>query len=185
MKRLPKTLLPALLISTLLTGTAAASTRYVNSKNGLMVRNKPDEEAETITILSYGTKVQLLDDWKHGGWYRIKYEDGDAFISADYTQKTDPLDDMTYMGAWRITAYAYTGSPCANGNYPEAGYTIACNSLPFGTEVYIEGVGFRTVEDRGPEWLGSEWLDIYMCDTNTCVQWGDQYREVYIVEEEP
>ena len=183
MKRLPKTLLPALLISTLLTGTAAASTRYVNSKNGLMVRNKPDEEAETITILSYGTKVQLLDDWKYGRWYRIKYEDGDAFISADYTQKTDPLDDMTYMGTWRITAYAYTGSPCANGNFPQTDYTIACNSLPFGTEVYIDGVGFRTVEDRGPAWLGSEWLDIYMGDTNQCIQWGDQYRDVYIVPE--
>ena len=90
---------------------------------------------------------------------------------------------MTYTGTWRITAYAATGNPCANGNYPQTGYTIACNSLPFGTEVYIDGVGFRTVEDRGPEWLGSEWLDIYMGEVEPCVQWGDQYRDVYVVAE--
>ena len=82
------------------------------------------------------------------------------------TEKREPL------GTWRITAYAYTGSPCANGNFPTAGYTIAHNSLPFGTEVYIEGVGYRTVEDRGPEWLGSEWCDLYLGDTDSCIQWG-------------
>ena len=86
------------------------------------------------------------------------------------------------LGTWRITAYAYTGSPCANGNYPSVDYTIAHNSLPFGTEVYIEGVGYRTVEDRGPEWLGSEWCDLYLGDTDSCIQWGDQYHEVYLVE---
>ena len=90
---------------------------------------------------------------------------------------------MAYMGTWRVTAYAYTGNPCANGNYPETGYTIAHNSLPFGTKVFIEGVGFRTVEDRGPEWLGEEWCDLYLGDTAECVQWGNQYRKVWVMTE--
>ena len=87
---------------------------------------------------------------------------------------------MTYMGEWHITAYAYTGSPCANGEMPEAGRTVACNSLPFGTEVYIDGVGFRTVTDRGPDSMGSEWIDLYLGDHDECVQWGSQYRKVWV-----
>lgn len=59
----------------------------------------------------------------------------------------------------------------------------ACNSLPFGTLVYIEDVGFRTVEDRGPAWLGSEWCDLYLGEYTDCVQWGDQTRKVWRVTE--
>ena len=88
---------------------------------------------------------------------------------------------MTYLGNWHITAYAATGNPCANGNYPSTGYTIACNSLDFGTQVYIEGVGVRIVEDRGPGWLGSEWCDLYLGDYSLCVAWGSQYRDVYLI----
>ena len=184
-KKTMKALLLLLPISTAMTITAAAGTEYVNSKEGLLVRSKPDESGEVLAKIYFGDAVEILDKEEHKGWYRIDFEDKDAYVSAEYTQETNPLDDLTYMGEWRITAYAATGNPCANGNFPQTGYTIACNSLPFGTEVYIDGVGFRTVEDRGPEWLGSEWLDIYMGEVEPCVQWGDQYREVYIVEEEP
>ena len=183
MKRMLRTILAVLVISTMMSAAISADTKYVNSEDGLRIRNKPDEDAEVLAVIPFGEEVRLLDDWDHRGWYRIEYENDVAYISAEYTQDTDPLDDMVYMGEWRITAYAYTGSPCANGNYPQAGYTIACNSLPFGTRVYISGAGFRTVEDRGPEWLGSEWLDVYMDDVNQCIQWGDQQRDVYVVEE--
>ena len=89
---------------------------------------------------------------------------------------------MELLGTWRVTAYAWTGNPCANGNYPTTGYTVACNSLPFGTQIYIEDIGIRVVEDRGPAWLGSEWCDLYLGDYNSCVQWGNQYRRVYRVK---
>ena len=94
----------------------------------------------------------------------------------------EPEPQMTYLGNWSITAYTHTGNSCANGNYPTDGYTIAHNTLPFGTQVYIEGVGYRTVEDRGPGYLGSEWCDIFMDSYGACVQWGMQNRDVYLVE---
>ena len=181
--RIKRIVIAVLLISVMMAVAAAADTKYVNSKEGLRVRDEPDKDGRILSIIPYGTAVQLLDDEDYGGWYLIDYENGVAYISAEYTQDTNPLADMVHMGKWRITAYAYTGSPCANGNYPQVDYSIACNSLPFGTEVYISGVGFRTVEDRGPASMGSEWLDIYMGDVNECIQWGDQYRDVYVVEE--
>jgi 3D (Asp-Asp-Asp) domain-containing protein len=108
----------------------------------------------------------------------------DGYICADYISTTDPASGWECLGDWRITAYAETGLACANGEYPEVGYTIACNSLEFGTKVYIEGIGFRTVEDRGPTWMGDAWLDVYMGDVNTCIQFGDQVRRVWIVRQE-
>ena len=94
------------------------------------------------------------------------------------TEKTD----MTYAGNFMTTAYTWTGNPCANGNYPTDGYTVACNSLPFGTRVYIEGIGERVVEDCGPGSMPNEWLDIYMDSYDACIQWGVQYKEVYVID---
>lgn len=163
---------------------AFADTRYVNSENGLRVRDKPGLDGKILDVLPFGTAVNLADDTDYGGWRMIWFGDELAYVCSEFTQDENPLRGMKHMGKWRITAYAYTGSPCANGNFPTAGYTVACNSLPFGTEIYIDGVGFRTVEDRGPSWLGSEWCDLYLGNTEDCIQWGNQYREVYVVEED-
>ena len=86
---------------------------------------------------------------------------------------------LSYLGTYEITAYEWTGNPCANGCYPTEGYTVACNDLPLGTEVYIEGVGYRVVEDTGGG--GSGWMDLYLGDVSSCYAWGRQYREVYLV----
>lgn len=83
------------------------------------------------------------------------------------------------LGTFQITAYEWTGSPCANGRYPTEGYTVACNSLPLGTRVYIEGVGERVVEDRGASWHASNWMDLYLGDVASCSAWGVQNRTVY------
>lgn len=90
-------------------------------------------------------------------------------------------EELEYLGTFEMTAYEWTGNPCANGNYPEVGYTVACNSLPLGTQVYIEGVGYRVVEDRGAEWHGSNWMDLYLGDVGSCYEWGVRSVEVCIV----
>lgn len=91
-------------------------------------------------------------------------------------------EGMTYLGDYQLTAYEWTGNPCANGNYPTEGYTIASNTLPIGTRVYIEGIGERTVEDTGG--MSGNTIDIYMGDPGTCVQFGRQSGAVYIIPEE-
>lgn len=90
--------------------------------------------------------------------------------------------EYIYLGTYQVTAYEWTGNPCANGNYPTEGYTIACNSLPLGTTVYLEGIGYRTVEDRGATWHSSNWIDLYLGDVAACYAWGVQAIDVYIVD---
>lgn len=86
-----------------------------------------------------------------------------------------------YIGNFHITAYAYTGSRTASGVMPTERHTVACNSLPLGTEIYIEDMGRYVVEDRGASWHSDNWLDIYMGDVESCIEWGNQEREVYIL----
>lgn len=87
--------------------------------------------------------------------------------------------DFGYLGGYTLTAYEWTGNPCANGNYPTEGYTVACNSLPLGTRIYIEGLGEYVIEDRGG--MNDSVIDIYMGDYDSCIQFGVQYADVYII----
>ena len=179
MKKLIITLfvIDTVMVLFLLTMLMKANAEYVTAQEGLRVREKPGTDCETIEILPFGAEVYgEIEE----GWMRLEGQEG--YVCAEHLQITDPLEEMEYQGPWRVTAYASTGNPCANGQYPTVGYTIAHNSLPFGTEVYIEGIGVRTVEDRGPTWLGAEWCDLYLGDTEECVQFGSQYRDVWIVK---
>lgn len=101
--------------------------------------------------------------------------------SYDNAQAEAAPEGASYLGNYELTAYEWTGNPCANGNYPTEGLTIASNTLPLGTRVYIEGIGERTVEDTGG--MPGNVIDIYMGDPGTCVQFGRQNAEVYILED--
>ena len=111
----------------------------------------------------------------------VVYAEAEEVIEPEEIAEESPEEELEYLGTFEMTAYEWTGNPCANGNYPEVGYTVACNSLPLGTTVYIEGVGYRVVEDRGAEWHSSNWMDLYMGDVDSCYQWGIRSVEVYIV----
>ena len=119
------------------------------------------------------------DAVRNGEEQAYEAEEATAYIEEEPEEPA-----MQYLGVYEVTAYEWTGSPCANGHYPEAGYTVACNSLPFGTRIYIEGVGVRVVEDRGADWHGESWIDLYLGDVDACYEWGVQSRAVYLLEAE-
>ena len=146
---------------------------YVDAVSGLRLRSAPSLEAEIVKVLPFGEEVngEIKDGW-------MKTDDG--YLKTDFLSKKNPLDDYDYMGNWMLTAYTHTGCACANGPYPTAGYTVACNSLPLGTEIYISEIGFRTVEDRGPQSMPGEWLDLFLDGYSECVSFGVQYHDVYI-----
>lgn len=162
------------------TTSAFAETSYVASGNGLNLREEPSENSEVIEVLPYGEELNTME--YDDEWTRVLSEDGVGYVDSDWISDEDPSEGETYLGSWTITAYAATGSPCASGTWPEVGRTVACNSLPFGTRIRIEGVGERIVEDRGPDYLGGDWCDLYLGDYDSCVGWGNQRRDVYLIE---
>ena len=153
---------------------------YTNTD--LNMRTRPDTGGDIILVIPRGGEVTVKQEQE--GWAKIEYKDQTGYANCDYLQEEKP-PARTYLGNFLITAYEDNGSNCANGNYPTVGYTVAHNSLPFGTVLYIEGVGYRTVEDRGPSYLGDAWLDIYLGDPSECYVWGEKHLDVYLVEELP
>lgn len=91
-----------------------------------------------------------------------------------------------------FTAYAYcpcetccgqwSGGPTASGVMPEEGRTVAADwdVLPAGTEIYIDGIGWRTVEDTGGAIRGDT-IDIFFESHEEAAAFG--VREVKLYQE--
>ena len=85
--------------------------------------------------------------------------------------------------AWQlmdITAYCPTGNPTASGVYPTEGRTVACDHLPFGTRISINGHEY-IVEDR----FGAghtDKLDIFMESYDKAIEWGRKRLWVEIMD---
>lgn len=91
-----------------------------------------------------------------------------------------------------FTAYAYcpcekccgqwSGGPTASGVMPEEGRTVAADwdVLPAGTEIYIDGIGWRTVEDTGGAIRGNT-IDIFFESHEEAAAFG--VREVKLYQE--
>jgi 3D (Asp-Asp-Asp) domain-containing protein len=131
-------------------------------------------EASEIVLDDEAKEIDLED-------VKIVSEASDELVEGEVVPFKEPNNDgMTYLGSYTLTAYAWTGNPCANGNYPSLGYTVANNSIPIGSRIYIEGYGEYVVEDRGG--MASNVIDVYLEDYNSCVQFGRRKADVYLLE---
>ena len=61
----------------------------------LHVRSGPGTDYSVIGGLVKGEKVIIVD--REGDWYKIKFKDGFAFVSAQYIQATEVMPDETTM----------------------------------------------------------------------------------------
>lgn len=100
----------------------------------------------------------------------------------------DPADPvLTYIGTFTCTAYCscpvccgeYSSGYTASGTWATEGRTIACNTLPMGTEVVIDGNTY-IVEDTGWSPYGEAWIDIFFEDHQRASDFGVQTKEVYV-----
>lgn len=87
---------------------------------------------------------------------------GTEEVPTEETVSDDPHAGMTYLGEYWQTGYVWTGNPCADGVYPQEGYTVACNNPNLWHRwIWIDGTGARYVHDVGgmSTW---EHVDIYV-----------------------
>jgi 3D (Asp-Asp-Asp) domain-containing protein len=100
-----------------------------------------------------------------------------------------PIVDMR---VFKITAYCNCVLCCGKtdgigygGAEIQEGVTCAADLsvLPLGTVVDIEGIGLRTVEDKGSSVIGDH-IDILVADHQTALNFGVQYKMVTIFEKE-
>ena len=115
---------------------------------------------------------------------------------------TEPVIEQISIGEYRLTAYCGCSKCCgiwgenrpldengkpivytANMTVAKEGVTIAAdiNVLPYGTEVIIDGHRY-IVQDRGGSITGNR-IDIYFESHQTALEFGVQYKEVFIERE--
>ena len=86
-----------------------------------------------------------------------------------------PTQRLEYLGNYQLTAYEYgTGPNSYNGKSQTLNHTVASDSIPGGTWIYIEGYGEYYVEDSG---VGNPYtIDIFLGDPAACRQFGRKYN---------
>ena len=91
---------------------------------------------------------------------------------------------LEYVGDYRVTAFAYYEGGgenyyTASGATPVPYYTVATgDEFSFGTVLYIEGIGYVEVQDRGG--FDDGIIDLHIGDTPMS-EFDDRVRAVYIV----
>lgn len=87
-----------------------------------------------------------------------------------------------------LTAYSPTVEECdqtpfitADGRRVEFGIVASCKKIPFGTKIYIQGLGIFRVHDRGGA-IKNNRLDIFYFSTYYAKRFGVQKRRVIFLE---
>lgn len=120
--------------------------------------------------------------------YGARSDETEEDIEANIEVVENPEEPaLEYLGEWTITAYCSCSECCgswgdatASGEPPISGHTVACNSLPFYTQVMIDGTTY-TVEDTGSTPYGDAWIDIYFDTHEEALAYGLHTTSVYIV----
>lgn len=99
-----------------------------------------------------------------------------------------PLLVQAQSKTYTVTAYCACSvctkghQPAANGKMPVVGLTCAGpNSVPFGTRVWIEGIGERVVTDRLARRFRRGRFDVFMADHESAKRFGVRRVNVTII----
>ena len=123
-KFLSKTMLLAALTALFLAATAAAASigTGVVDADTLRVRTEPSTDASTITYLSDGTQVQVLEDL--GDWYQISWNGYTGYVSAEFLLYT-PAGTVTSNAPAVRDVTGRIGVLDSEGVYFRAGPSVA------------------------------------------------------------
>lgn len=124
--------------------------------------------------------------------YEDVFEEKDKEIANLYTEiDVFKQAKVKYVGEFKIVYYCACEQCCgktngvtASGVKAQDGITIAADTsiLPFGTKVYIEGVGERVVQDRGGAIKGNV-VDVYVFSHDRIPSVGTHISNVWVVTE--
>lgn len=151
------------------------------------LRSGSSTDSEVLTIIDWGEELEQRREVDAEGWCQVSYEGETGYVRYEYLTDTNPWDRLEYLGNYYITGYrmfdaAENGGRSdgltASGVVGTPGHTVAMKGIPFGTRIYIDGLGFFVVEDRG---VGYDCVDVAV-DTIAEAYNITGYKDVYILE---
>lgn len=113
-----------------------------------------------------------------------------GLVSASSPPKSLKMLEGAGTELYTVTAYCpcskccgrWSGGPTASGKMPVAGVTVAGpRSIPFGTRVWIEGVGERVVQDRLARKYDGR-FDVYFSSHAEALRFGNRTLKVRILQ---
>lgn len=165
---------------------------YVSAQNGLNIREFASTDSNIVDTVPVNTELDVVEGFYIGDWVRVLYNEKECYVNSKYLSDTkvyieENKEDMSgsYLGTYKITHYCPCSQCCgwstgitASGTYATAGRTVACNSLPFGTQIMING-NIYTVEDTGG--MSNSTIDIFVESHQEALNLGTYYTDVYLV----
>lgn len=103
-------------------------------------------------------------------------------INAEYIPVKMTVTGYAPLDPGAIEGMCYSGDPnvTASGSKSDPNRTIAAGSgMPFGTQIYIPGIGNRIVEDRGSA-ITDNHIDIMFLTQKEALEWGRQEITVFV-----
>ncbi len=105
-----------------------------------------------------------------------------ALESEEYSVELMNITMYAPLSAGAVRGRDYSGDPSLTASEEELvpGKTAAAGpNIPFGTRIYVEGLGWHTVEDRG-RLIGPNDVDLAVSTQKEAVEFGKQQRLVIL-----
>lgn len=169
--------------------TADGNSGYVNADYVTLQNVYPEATAEPIPTPTVAVE-ETTSDYTENENESIDYANTDTetpveqeALQEEYTEDTSSNEE--YLGVYTLTAYCGCEA-CNGGNAgitamgvePSEGWTVACNSLPLGTQISINGNTYE-VQDTGNMDDGT--IDIFMNSHDEALNFGVQSADVYVI----
>lgn len=112
-------------------------------------------------------------------------------MQMSFKETPEPEPEAEYLGEFTATAYCPCRRCCgksdaitASGERVKEGVTVAADwrVIPKGTKVIIEGMGERTVQDKGGAIKGRR-IDIYFNEHQRAKEFGRQKLKIWVLRE--
>lgn len=171
--------------------TANGGSGYVNADYVTLQNVYPEATAEPIpTPVAVATAEDTTSDYTENESESVDYTntDDEAPMEQEVPQEEymeDTSSNGEYLGTYTLTAYCGCEA-CNGGNAgvtamgvePSEGWTVACNSLPLGTQISINGNTYE-VQDTGNMDDGT--IDIFMNSHDEALNFEVQSADVYVI----
>ena len=100
-------------------------------------------------------------------------------------EQPESMGNKVSLGTYKLTAYCacskccgkWAGGNTSSGTVPTQGRTVACNTLPAGTKISINGHDY-IVEDTGN--MKGNVIDIFFNSHQEALNFGVKYAEVFV-----
>ena len=87
-------------------------------------------------------------------------------------------DTGTDLGTFLVTCYDIHGRTASGEEAGPQSVAVDPSVIPLGSEIYIDGVGYRRADDTGGGVRGHH-IDIWESSYSACTAFGRQYRDVH------